>query len=132
MTMLAKYSQMLGELAKVPARASVIASRSIKRLIEEQFITGMNPYGGRWAPLRPATLAKGRTPPPLTATGRMRASVRVSPVRGSGIQLSIDELPAGYHQGGTRRMVARPIFPEFSLPNKWRAAIRRAVKEAFK
>ena len=107
------------------------ASIEIHETIQSEFVLGTDPYGETWAPLAPATLAKGRTPPPLTDTGAMRESLRVS-VTEAAITASMDS-PAGYHQDGTRYMPARPVLPDYArgLPDAWRAAITEAGQRVF-
>lgn len=131
MTTLAEYSRALRDLTKVPSRAAVSASQKIRRLITEEFNRGEDPYGNAWTPLKPATLARGRRPPPLTDTGRLRRSIRVFPMAKSGIQVTIGAPYAAFHQRGTSRMASRPILPKHGLPKKWFAAIERSVKEAY-
>lgn len=107
------------------------ASIEIFETTDSLFVLGADPYGETWAPLAPATLAKGRTPPPLTDTGAMRESLRVS-VTETAIVASIAS-PAGYHQDGTRYMPARPVLPDYArgLPDAWRASITDAGQRVF-
>lgn len=107
------------------------ASIEIFETVDSLFVLGADPYGETWAPLAPATLAKGRTPPPLTDTGAMRESLRVS-VTETAIVASIAS-PAGYHQDGTRYMPARPVLPDYArgLPDAWRASITDAGQRVF-
>ncbi len=117
----------LGKLAAVPSQVASDASAKIATLIEHEFVAGQDPYGNGWAALKPATLRKGRRPPPLTDAGTMRDSVKVSPMPGSGIAITIDE-PANIHQTGSKFMVARPILPSAGFPATWSAAIRDATQ----
>jgi hypothetical protein len=107
------------------------ASIEIFETIDSSFTLGADPYGETWAPLAPATIAKGRTPPPLTDTGAMREGLRVS-VTQDAIVASLPD-PAGYHQTGTRHMPARPVLPDDArgLPDAWRAAITDAGQRVF-
>ncbi|MEY5061185.1 MAG: Phage virion morphosis family [Planctomycetota bacterium] len=107
------------------------ASIEIFETTDSLFVLGADPYGETWAPLAPATLAKGRTPPPLTDTGAMRESLRVA-VTETAIVASL-ESPAGYHQDGTRYMPARPVLPDYArgLPDAWRASITDAGQRVF-
>lgn len=107
------------------------ASIEIFETTDSLFVLGADPYGETWAPLAPATLAKGRTPPPLTDTGAMRESLRVS-VTETAIVASIAS-PAGYHQDGTKYMPARPVLPDYArgLPDAWRASITDAGQRVF-
>lgn len=107
------------------------ASIEIFETIDSEFTLGSDPYGEAWAPLAPATLAKGRAMPPLTDTGAMRESLRVS-VSEASIVASLPD-PAGYHQDGTRYMPARPVLPDYArgLPDAWRASITDAGQRVF-
>lgn len=88
--------------------------------IERQFSAGSDPYGAAWAPL-----ARGGQSH-LIETGTMLASLVVTST-GKEIQMSMDS-PAPYHQSGTSRMPARPIFPdEGQIPPSWEAIIQAAV-----
>jgi len=121
----------LGELSTVPSRVAKAAAAIIAQRIAEQFDNGADPYGRSWSPLRPATLAKGRRPPPLTDSGTMRSSVRVVPLRGAGIEITIGAPYAHFHQTGTKHMVERSILPDGSeLPEEWDDAIEQATTEA--
>jgi hypothetical protein len=121
----------LRELASVPSQAAKEASTEIASLIQEEFDAGNDAYGKAWAPLRPATLKKGRHPPPLTDTHEMRESVEVKPMKGAGIQITLNETPAIFHQKGTRKMAKRPILPDGKdMPPKWEEAIHEATDAA--
>lgn len=115
-------------LARVPAQAARLAAPAIKWELELEFSRGRDPYGRPWAPLRPTTLARGRKPPPLTDTGKMRGGIEVKPMRGAGIAIAFDdEIPAIFHQRGTRKMAMRPILPTNTFPAKWNDALERAT-----
>lgn len=120
---------------------------TIKSNIEAQFSAGVNPYDTPWKPLRPATLAKGRTPPPLTATGGLRRSIAVT-VQGYILRVVARDLVAGLHQNGWTRTrnkyrrgrlvgkttigpgaTKRQILPDGRIPNKWRQQIRKMARE---
>ena len=121
----------LRELASVPSQAAKDASESISDLIQTEFDAGTDPYGKSWAPLRPATLKKGRHPPPLTDTHEMRDSIDVQPMKGAGIQITMNETPAIFHQKGTVKMAKRPILPDGPrMPNTWVEAIAEATEDA--
>lgn len=124
---------------------------TIRSNIEAQFATGVNPYDTKWKPLAAATLRKGRTPPPLTDTGGLRSSIRVT-ASGYTLRVIAADLVAGMHQWGTRRrkkkpsamkrqgqvvgtriwgtgMPKRQILPDGRIPDKWRQQIRRMARE---
>ena len=118
-------------LSAVPSRAARAAASEIADRIQEQFDGGVDAYGRPWATLRPSTLAKGRTPPPLTDSASMRDGIQVKPARGAGITIVIGEPYASFHQVGTRNMVARPILPTHGFPDTWRRAVADACETAF-
>jgi phage gpG-like protein len=130
---MAKLESNLRRLSEVPSQVAADAAEAIEELIEEEFDAGNDAYGRAWAPLAPATLAKGRTPPPLSDTEAMRDSLEVRPMPGAGISITIDE-PAGIHQTGASRgnwrMPARPILPDRALPRSWTDAIAEAGERA--
>ena len=128
-----RLGQRFAELATVPSRAAREASEDIQTLIDDEYSHGADPYGSAWAPLRPSTLATGRTPPPLTASSDMRDGTEVHPMSGAGIDVSIDEPYWVFHQTGTARMAARPILPDGTeLPPSWVSAIAGACDAAVK
>ncbi len=119
----------LANLSRVPSQVAREASTSINGLIQQEFDRGQDPYGKAWAPLRSATLAKGRTPPPLTATGKMRGKTLAKPLQSIGIGLEFP-FPGVFHQKGTRKMRARPVLPYGGMPRAWTAAIKIATAKA--
>ena len=124
----------LRALADVPARASRAAAVRIADLIDESFSAGLDPYGRPWAPLMASTLKcwPHRGAPPLTDTGRLRASVRVVPMPGAGLSVVMD-YPGPFHQTGTRHMAQRQIFPQSGgIAPSWRAAIQTSITEAMR
>lgn len=118
-------------LQGAPEIVNDVAAESVAELrhaVDSQFTLGTDPYGNAWAELAPRTLAKGRKPPPLTDTGKMRESLQVS-VTESAIRFSIDD-PATYHQKGGVHLPQRKIFPGESdpMPPAWEAAISDALQ----
>jgi len=120
---------------------------TIRSNVEAQFAKGVNPYDTPWKPLRPATLAKGRTPPPLTETGALRRSIKVT-ANGYTLRVIAADLVAGLHQNGWTRSrikrrkgkvvgkttigpgaTKRQILPDGRIPNVWRQQIRRMARE---
>ncbi len=128
---LAGLRRTLGQLAKVPAQASTEAAAGINRLIQQEYSGGTDPYGKAWAPLKPSTLAKGRSAPPLTATERMRAGTKARPLPGGGVALEAPS-PANFHQYGTKVMAKRAILPDKGMPAAWKAEVDKAVTAAIK
>jgi len=125
----------IGRLASVPSRASRAIAVDIGEMLEEQFAAGADPYGDAWDPLEDVTLEKRSqtTEPPLTDFGRMRGSMRVRPMSGAGVAITIDH-PAAPHQTGWSgpqgEGPARPILPDRGMPARWREAIAARVDEA--
>src|SRR5277367_6249887 len=130
-----KLAARMADLGQVPSRAAARVSRELETLIQLEFDEGADPYGTSWEPLAEATIAKGRHSPPLTDTGAMRGSLRVKPLRGAGISLTIAH-PAAPHQTGWRGSQgsgpARPILPTREMPPLWAEAIEVAVDEEFR
>jgi hypothetical protein len=119
----------LRALLQVPSRVSAaVADRLNVRLIDG-FDAGTDPYNVPWGPLRPMTLAKGRTPPPLDETGALRSQVYVAPRAGAGLDIHAPDGSfhgAAQHMSGRAHplMVARPFVPTNGLPATWRADIQ--------
>jgi hypothetical protein len=120
----------IGALEGLPDRIADRLPAEFSALLDEQFSTGVDPYGDPWAPLADSTIATGRSPPPLTDTGAMHASAVVS-ASGGVVTMSVDD-PAGFHQTGTRNMPAREVLPTDArgLPPAYELAIVRVATEA--
>lgn len=120
------------DLSRVPSRAARRVAADLENLIGEEFDAGADPYGNAWEPLAPATLDRGRTPPPLTDTHAMRDSVSVAPLARAGVGVTIAH-PAAPHQTGwvgpQGEGPARPILPSGVMPARWNEAIRTAIVE---
>ncbi len=126
-----RIAKSLRQLSRVPSQAASGAAPEIRKLLVQQFLTGTDPYGGRWASLSQATLDKGRSPPPLTDSGAM-ATLDVQPSQGAGITITLGADYSRFHQTGTRYMPARPILPDQrGLPATWRRAIQDAADRSF-
>lgn len=122
----------LGKLAGVPSQVAGKVAPKIAGFIKAEFAAGMDPYGRPWKPLKPATLARGRTPPPLDNTGDLKDTVDAKPMQGAGVSVTFGVPYAGFHQHGTKRMVARPILPANGLPRTWSEAIAQETRTAIK
>lgn len=125
----------LRELAKVPSQAARVAADKIDRLVQAEYAQGVDPYGHAWAKLAPATLDKGRSPPPLTDTYAMRDGTTVRPTSGAGITVRFVEPYSTFHHTGFRvgrtQVPARPVAPTGAgLPPSWQAAIKAACADA--
>jgi phage gpG-like protein len=139
MTTIAQFAKRLEDLARVPSRAAAEVSRELRVLIDHEFASGKGPYGESWRKLAPYTIEKGRTPPPLTDTGAMRASVRVAPMGRAGVSIVIGAAYAKFHQFGwhhhwvNARGPKRPMLPQGrKLPFSWQTVIERAVLKAYR
>jgi len=127
----------VADLASVPSRASAKIARELEGLIQEEFDAGRDPYETPWKPLAAATKAKGRTPPPLTDTHRLRDGIRVRPQRPAGVAITVDAPYAAPHQTGWSGPQgdgpARPILPARDvLPPDWDDVIGDAVAREFR
>lgn len=137
---LGRLQATLHELTLVPRKVAEIAAPKIDRLLRQQFRDGQDPYGKAWAPLKPATLAKGRTPPPLTDSTDLRdgTGASVAPGNRAGIRLRVGARYGYFHQAGYRnartggKVPARRILPQFGLPRAWSAILREAARKAFR
>ncbi len=115
----------LKKLETLPSKITKEVAEEIEDLIQDGFEKGQDPYGRPWAPLRRG----GRSF--LQESGAMRGSLVVQPMRGAGIWISIED-PAGFHLGGTVKMVARPMLPTGDMPESWRRAISDAYGSMMK
>lgn len=125
----------VARLSRVPAVASRAVSDDLADAIEAEFHVGVDPYGEAWVPLAEATLAKGRTPPPLTDTGAMRRSTQVRPMPSAGVSITIPH-PAQCHQTGWHGPRGdgppRPVLPGRKFPALWAVIIDEAIEAAVK
>lgn len=84
---------------------------------EQGFRSETDPYGKKWAPLSPATIAeKERLGYPrkiLTRKGDMRQSPTAT-IQGKSVKITIG-FPGEFHQRGTVKMPKRQILPEGRL-----------------
>lgn len=129
---LASLQESLAQLADVPRKVAIVAAPKIAELIEAEFETGADPYGRAWAPLAASTVARGRTPPPLTDTRDLRDRTTVTPRPGgrAGIQIKMGRAYGQFHQTGFKihnargkRAPKRAILPDHGMPASWRKAI---------
>jgi Phage virion morphogenesis family len=117
---LARVTEALRELSEVLPRAEETIASGMQEELAHEFATGTDPYGTLWAPLRPATVAKGRSAPPLTASGRMAASAQARAER-DGVAVTIDP-PAQYLEA------KRPMLPDHGPPAQLEQLVRGAVE----
>ena len=92
-------------------------------LIDKGFRETVDPYGKRWAPKK-----RENGMPTLQHTSRMRRSY-FARVVGSRIVVKNATPYAGYHQDGTKHMVARKTVPDRSaIPRNWEKPLREAAR----
>jgi phage gpG-like protein len=132
-TSAAAASRAFAELARVPSKVARKVATGISAEIQKNFDLGLDVYGRPWAPLAPATLRKGRTPPPLTDTGAGRESIEVKPTRGAGIGIKVGTRYMRFHQSGASkgnwRLPIRMFLPTNVLPKAWRKIYVEALAE---
>lgn len=126
----------MADLANVPSRVAARVSQKLAENIQDEFAAGTDPYGEPWQPLAPATVARGRGAPPLTDTGDMLDSLRVAPLPGAGVSITIAH-PAAPHQtgwsGDKSIGPARPILPAGeSFPELWEEILTKAAEDEFR
>jgi hypothetical protein len=131
-----QLQRVLDRLIELPRKLAAEVKPDLDRLLDAEFAAGRDPYGRAWAPLRPATIATGRRPPPLTGfTRELRDGTRVTLGRGNsaGLRIAVGA-PYGYfHQVGYvnarsgRRVPPRRILPQQGIPAAWRLALQRAA-----
>lgn len=127
------FSRALAELTRVPSQIAAKVAERIGEDIQKNFDEGQDAYRRAWAPLRPATLAKGRFPPPLTDSRDGRDSIRVFASGRAGVQMVCSVGYMGIHQAGDLpRMVARKFFPNGVLPAAWRTIWKEELVKATK
>lgn len=133
-----KLEKLLDRLAYVPRKTAAIAAPLLTRELQRQFRAGVDPYGRAWAPLRPSTLAKGRTPPPLTDSGDLAGGTKAMVRDGNraGIHIVLGARYGYFAQSGFRagrtNVKPRRILPQQGMPAAWAAILKRAARQAFR
>jgi hypothetical protein len=128
-----RIKETIRKLSDLPRAIALEAKPALDRALRAEFTSGTDPYGRPWAPLNPSTLAKGRTPPPLTDTRALRQGTKVQPRRGLRAGLVLMTGPHGYfHQVGFRvyrtRVTPRRVLPQFGIPAGWKIILRDAAR----
>jgi hypothetical protein len=123
---LADAKEKVRKLNGAVPRAAKLARSKIDRVVKREFRLAKDPYGTPWAPLARSNRQ------PLKGTGKMRRSLSVT-VQGNVLRLKLPH-PAQYHQHGTPKMPARPIFPApgTELPPDYVRALVDAAEAAAK
>ncbi|MBN3949369.1 MAG: phage virion morphogenesis protein [Nostoc sp. NMS7] len=107
----------LGGKLTIPTEFLKSTGDYLLKRAEQGFRTETDPYGQKWAPLSPATIAqKERLGYPrkiLTRKGDMRKSPTAT-IQGKSVKITI-AFPSEFHQRGTRKMPKRQILPEGRL-----------------
>lgn len=122
----------LAELEDIPSRIAGEVAEGINELIQEEFVSGSDPYGNAWAPLRPSTVRrKGGDTRIMRQSDDLSSGTVARASSGAGIEISSLEY-GGYHQGPTSNRVARPVLPDGGeLPEAWQEVIEAATDKAF-
>lgn len=116
------------DLAGVPSRAARYVANRLSGRIQDGFDQGVSPAGTPWAALKASTLARGRTPPPLTESGLLRGATYFAPSGGAGVELhTTDEHGGAEHMSGRADMAARPYYPVGRLPESYREDIATEI-----
>jgi RNA-binding protein YhbY len=116
--------RVIKELLKVPSRIAGKVAGRIDQRIQDQYANETDAYGKRLAPLKAATLVRKRGNNVIHyRTGKQRAQIRVSAMRGAGIKITYGDTAIWSHMGGAHR-VARSIAPTGPVPKTWAADIR--------
>lgn len=83
--------------------------RYIKKETEQQFIREITPDGKLWAPLKPATLKRKKTPFKLRETFQMSRSFYVEVTKNS-MSYQLKDEKYRFHHFGTEHMAARVVI----------------------
>ncbi len=123
---LERVRRVVNELGQLPRKLAVASAPEITNLLHRQFDEGKDPYGRAWKKLAKSTLARGRRPPPLTRTGKLRNGTVAKPMTGGRIGLTLRVgVPYGiFHQEGRGRPPRREILPTRGMPAAWRRVLK--------
>jgi phage gpG-like protein len=108
-------SKSYAQIASIHPRLITRLAPRLNALKDRNFAAGRNPYGAAFAQLRPATLLKGRTPPPLSDTLRLKRSASLAPTP-SGLAMQGIPRYGWVHMAGRPDMAKRRWFPDAGLP----------------
>lgn len=124
---LKRWQQQLGSVDKVLANMSAAMAEEALELVAEGFATQTDPYGKPW---KEKSVDDGRSIL-VGKTARLRRGWHKLNSGRSGFTISPSVDYAGFHQRGTKRMVARMMVPSRSrgLPAKWRNALNAVAVE---
>lgn len=95
-----------------PSPAMQGMAEDIRGEVDLAFAEGRSPAGERWEPLQPATIAqrRGNSSQPLRDTGRLANSIMAA-FGSDYAEVGTNVEYAGFHQHGTRDILARPYIP---------------------
>ena len=117
-----------GLAADAPRLLGEAVAEGGEKALAAEFAGEKDPAGNRWARRKQPTGSWAI----LAKTKNMRDTTTATPLP-SAAEFTV-ETPGEFHQGGTknkdgtRRMVARPVLPQF-MTDLWRVAIAEAVRE---
>lgn len=111
----------VGGGSHMPILATNLGQEAVTQ-VQLGFQASKDPYGAGWAPL------KRRAGQPLRDTGRLANSFtfEASPTQ---VRVWTNVAYAGYHQTGTKKMVARKMVPDDDLPLAWEQAFVEAAQD---
>lgn len=118
-------AQRLQRVVGVPQKTAIRFAPELRGMLQQEFASGTDPFGDPWKGLKPITIRKGRTPPPLTASGRARNAVNVTASGARDRASMVNYLR--YHLATGRAVL--PLRGQV-WPEKWVEAIRNAGRAA--
>lgn len=127
-----EFSAALRKLATVPSQIAPEVSKNIRKQIFKDFDAGTDPYGKPHQPLAASTLARGRHEPSLLDSKKGRNSIKVTPMQGAGVSITVGTNYMWRHQKG-QGPPARYFLPIGVLPKTyariWQKALDKQVKK---
>lgn len=122
----------LNKLARIRSQVAKAGAQGITNQIHADTSSGLDCYGKPFAPLKPSTLAKGRRPPPMVATGASLDATRAKPLAGAGIAVDVGGAYE-HHLRKTKNREARQVVPvRAGLPASWNRRLKLAEEMAVK
>ena len=115
---LQKLKASLQRTLKVPEKVAISFAPVLAGFLRQGFEAGTDPFGDPWKPLKAVTIRKGRTPPPMTATGNSRDALTVAPT-GTRDRAKLPNY-LRYH------LTSRPVLPMRgeTWPDTWVKAVK--------
>ncbi len=113
----------LNRLVRVPSRIARRGAIALTNQVHTDTASGLDCYGKPFAPLAASTVAKGRRPPPMVATGASLDATVFKPMGGAGIAMFLGGA-FKHHLRAYKTRPSRQVAPvRAGMPASWKRRI---------